>query len=133
MVVVVPLAPGAPADATEEAAAGAELAGIGETTAVDVASGGAEEAPVAKTPGEPAEDAPEAGAEEVAGGSEPKPDEAGADETAGGLAPTPEDVAAGAELAEGVPGAAAAAALQAGGGCRLVPIFPFTTEEPGSG
>jgi hypothetical protein len=126
VVVVVPLAPGAPADVTEEAAAGAELAGMGETTAVDVASGGAEEAPVAKTPGEPAEDAPEAGVEEAAEGLEPKPDEAGADETAGGLALTPEDVAAGAKLAEGAPGAAAAAALQAGGNCRLVPIVPFT-------
>jgi hypothetical protein len=126
VVVVVPLAPGAPADATEEAAAGIELAGIGETTAVDVASGGAEEAPVAKTPGEPAEDAPAAGVEEVAEGSEPNPDEAGADETAGGLVPTPEDVAAGATLAEGDPGAAAAATLQGGGNFRLVPIVPFT-------
>lgn len=125
MVVVVPLAPGAAADATEEAAAGAELAGIGETTAVDVANGGADEAPVAKTSGEPVEDAPEAGVEEAAEGSEPNPDEAGADETAG-LVPTPEDVAAGAELAEGVPEAAGAAALQAGGNCRLVPIVPFT-------
>jgi hypothetical protein len=126
VVVVEPLGSGAPADATEEAAAGAELAGIGETTAVDVACGGAEEAPVAKTPGEPAEDVPEAGIEEAAGGLEPNPDEAGADDIAGELAPTLEDVTAGAGLDEGVPGAAAATELQGGGNCILVPIVPFT-------
>ena len=76
MVVVVPLASGASVDATEEAAGGAELAGIGETTAVDVANVGAEEAPVAKTPGEPAEGA-EAGAEEAAGGRAPTPEDVG--------------------------------------------------------
>src|SRR5947209_3622539 len=115
-----PLGPGVPADATEEAAGGAELAGIGETTALDVASGGAEEAPVAKTPGEPAEDAPEAGAEEVAGGP----------------SPTPEDVGGASEEApidEGPPGATAAAVPQVGGVTRLTPILPIWTELPGSG
>jgi hypothetical protein len=117
---VAPLAAGAPADATEEAAAGAELAGIGETTAVDVASGGAEEAPVAKTPGEPAEDAPEAGVEEGAGGLTPTPDDVGA-----AAREVPAD--------EGLPGATAAALPQVGGATRSTPIFPFWTELPGSG
>ena len=128
MVVVVPLAPGAPADATEEAAAGAELAGIGETTAVDVASGGAEEAPVAKTPGEPAEDAAE--------GLEPNPDEAVVDGTAGGLVPTPGDVGdATGEVPteEALPGTTAASPPQTACGGKLTPMVPLTTEEPGSG
>jgi len=136
VVVVVPLAPGAPADATEEAAAGVELAGIGETTAVDVASGDAEEAPVAKTPGEPAEDAPETGAEEATGGLEPNPDEAVVDGTAGGLVPTPGDVGdttAEVPTEEGLPGATAAAPPQTTCGGKLTPIVPLTTEEPGSG
>jgi len=120
VVVVVPLGAGTPADATEEAAGGAELAGSGETTAVDVASGGAEEAPVAKTPGEPAEDDPEAGAEEVAGGLMPTPDDV--------------DAAAGEALTdEGLPGATAAALPQPGGVTRLTPIVPISTELPGSG
>jgi hypothetical protein len=116
---VVPLGAGAPADAAEEAAAGAWLAGIGETTAVDVATGAADEAPVAKTPGEPAED-----------GAEPRP---GADEAEGELPPTPDEVAAGAGPDDGVPAAPPAAAAQAGAGCRLVLMAPFWTEEPGSG
>ena len=120
MVVVVPLAAGAPADATEEAAGGAELAGSGETTAVDVASGGAEEAPVANTPGEPAEGDPEAGAEEVAGGLVPASDNVG-------------DAAGEVLTEEGLPGATSAAPPQTGCGGKLVLIFPLTTEEPGSG
>ena len=119
VVVLVPLGAGTPADATEEAAAGAWLAGTGETTAVDVAAEAADAVPVAKTPGEAAEDAPE-----------PKP---GAEEAPGGLTPTADEVAAGAEADDGVPGEAAAAAPQGGGGCRFVPIDPFSTEEPGSG
>ena len=121
MVVVVPLAAGAPVDATEEAAAGgAELAGSGETTAVDVASGGAEEAPVAKTPGEPAEEAPEAGAEEVAGGLVPASDDVG-------------DAAGEVLTEEGLPGATSATPPQTTCGGKLVSIVPLTTEEPGSG
>jgi hypothetical protein len=120
VVVVVPLGAGTPADATEDAAAGAELAGSGETTAVDVASGAADEAPVAKTPGEPAEDDPEAGVEEVADGGLPTPDDV--------------DAAAGEVLTdEGLPGATAAALPQVGGVTRLTPIVPIWTELPGSG
>jgi len=117
-VVVVPLGAGTPADATDEAAAGAALAGIGETMAVDVASGAADAVPVAKTPGEAVEDEPT-----------PKP---GAEDAAEGLEPGGADVAEGAVPGEGVPGEAAAAAPQ-GGVLRKVPMVPFTTEEPGSG
>ena len=99
VVVVDPLGAGAPADATEAAAGAPLAAGIGETTAVDVATGAADAVPVAKTPGEP-EEAPEAGADEVAG--TPKPEVTAADE-----------LASDATLAgEGAP---AAAASQAGG------------------
>ena len=120
VVVVVPLAAGAPADETEEATAGAKLAGSGETTAVDVASGAADEAPVAKTPGEPVEDDPEAGVEEVADGGLSTPDDVDA---AAGEVPTD----------EGLPGATAAALPQVGGVTRSTPIVPIWTELPGSG
>ena len=117
-VVVVPLAAGAPAEATDDAAAGVELAGMGETTAVDVASGAADAVPVAKTPAEAAVDVPDA-----------KPDREDAAEE---LKPDGADVAAGA-ADDAVPEAPPAAAAQAGAGCRLTLIAPFTTDEPGSG
>lgn len=113
-VVVVPLDAGTPADATEDAAAGEKVAGIGETTAVEVASGAADAVPVAKTPAEAAVEAPDvtpAAAELELNGA---------------------DVAAGA-AGEGDPAAPPAATAQGGAGCRLVLIVPFTTEEPASG
>ena len=129
--VVDPLGAGAPADATEEAAFGAPLAaGIGETSAVDVATGAADAVPVAKTPGEPDEDASGATAEEV---PMPKP---GAEEAPDGLTPAADEVTAGAEadegLPEGLPEGAPVAAAQ-GGRLGLTPMAPFSTEEPGSG
>lgn len=103
------------ADATGDAASGVWLAGIGETTAVEVATGAADEVPVAKTPAESVED-----------GAEPEP---GAEETAEGLVSDGVDVAAETEPDEGVPGATAAQE----GYCRLTLMLPFVTEEPGSG
>lgn len=109
-VVVVPLDAGTPADATEDAAAGEKVAGIGETTAVEVASGAADAVPVAKTPAEAVVDAAE------------------------GLEPDGTGVAAGAEPVEGVPAVTAATEPQPGGTVfRLTPMVPFTTDAPGSG
>lgn len=96
-IVVVPLVAGTPAVATEGAAAGAELAGIGETMAVVVPMGAADAVPVAKTPGEAADDEPKL--------------TPGAVEAAAGLEPDGVELAAGAEPAEGVPAATAAAEL----------------------
>jgi hypothetical protein len=119
-VVVISLDAGTPADPTDGAAAGAELAGIGETTAVDVASGAGDAAPVAKTPAEAVVDAPDAkpGAEDVA--EELEPDGAG--------------VPAGAEPVEGVPAVTPATEPHPGGTVfKLTPMVPFTTDVPGSG
>jgi hypothetical protein len=88
-VAVVPLDVGAPVDPIDDVVAGAELVGIGEATAVDVASSAGDAIPVAKTPAEAVVDAPAAklDAEDVA--EELEPDGAG--------------VAAEAESVEGVP------------------------------
>jgi hypothetical protein len=88
-VAMVPLDAGAPADPIDDVAAGAELVGIGEATAVDVASSAEDATPVAKTPAEAVVDAPAAklDAEDVA--EELESDGAG--------------VAAEAESVEGVP------------------------------
>jgi hypothetical protein len=99
--VVLPVESGKSEDETDDAAAGTELTGIGETTAVDVtvASGAVDVVSVAKTPAE-----------------------AGA------------DVAEGVEPVEGVPAVTAATEPHpAGGGFRLTPMLPFSTDAPGSG
>lgn len=112
-VVVAPLDAGTSADATEDAAAGVELAGIGETTAVDVARGAADAVPVAKTPAEAVVDAPDA-----------KP---GAEDAAEGIELDSAGVAAGAEPVEGVPALAAATEPHPGGtGLKLTLMVPFT-------
>jgi hypothetical protein len=119
-VVVVPPDAGTLADPTNDATARAELARIGETTAVDVASSAGDAGPVAKTLAEAVVDASVAklDVEDVA--EELEPDGAG--------------VAAGAEPVEGVPAAAAKTEPHPGGTVfNLTPMVPFTTDIPGSG
>jgi hypothetical protein len=113
-VVVISLDAGTPADPTDGAAAEAELAGIGETTAVDVASDAGDAAPVAKTPAEAVVDAPDAkGAEDIA--EELKPDGAG--------------MPAGAKPVEGVLAVTPITEPHPGGTVfKLTLMIPFTTD-----
>jgi hypothetical protein len=120
VIIVISLNAGTPADPTNSTAAGAELARIGETTAVNIISNTGDATPVAKTPAENIVDAPDAkpGAEDVA--EELKSNGAG--------------VPAGAEPIEGVSAVTPATKPHPGGTVfKLILIVPFTTDVPKSG
>jgi hypothetical protein len=120
--VVLPVESGKSVDKTDDAVAGTELTGIGETMAVDVAvaSVAVDVASVAKTP-----------AEAVVGAPDAKP---GAEDAVKGLELNGADVVAAVEPVEEVPAVTAATEPHpAGGGFRLTPMEPFSTDAPGSG
>jgi hypothetical protein len=117
---VVPSNAETPADSTNNAIARAELARIGEITAVDVISSAGDAGSVVKALAEAVMDTSVAklGVEDVA--KELKPDGVG--------------IAAGAEPVEGVSAATTETKSYLGGTVfNLIPMVPFTTDIPESG